>query len=100
MLVDCGAEKMFLTRNGLTLSGKEIFTIRRFTLAAYGPGPLPKSIADTEVCNPITYVAKSRFEEILSNNYRIDMMMREDENVSYADSSPIHMYGYYCTRLS
>lgn len=94
-LVECKADNIFITRVGLSTLSKELIIVQQSTLSSNGPGPMPKGMQDGVVKYPVTFPIKSKFEEILSQNYSIDIIFNEDKDAYQAASNSIDMYGYF-----
>lgn len=94
-LTECGALNIFITRGGLSTFHKELFIIQVSKLSNSGPGPMPQGMRDSLVKFPVTFAQKSKFEEIISKNYLIQVQFHEDKNVYWAGGYPIDYYGYF-----
>jgi hypothetical protein len=56
---------------------------------------MPEGMRDGVVQYPVTFARKDKFEEILSQNYSIDILFNEDKAAYQAASHSIDMYGYF-----
>lgn len=74
-LVDCGAERIFITR--LPLADEEIVSVQTSHLRENGPGPLPSGFRDSSIRYPITFMREGKFEAILQSRYTIESVRLE-----------------------
>jgi putative methyltransferase (TIGR04325 family) len=95
-LTECGATNIFITRVGLSTEAKELVVIQESSLSANGPGPMPQDMRDGIVQYPVTFARKDRFEEILGQNYSINIIFEENRGAYQAANHSIDMYGYFC----
>jgi len=94
-LIECSADNIFITRVGLSTFPKEVVIVQKSNLSANGPGPMPQGMRDEVVQYPATFVRKDRFEEILGQNYSLDILFNEDKGAHQAAGHSIDMYGYF-----
>lgn len=94
-LIECRADKIFITRLGLSTLSKELVIVQKSNLSASGSGPLPRGMQDGVIEFPITFARKDKFEEILSQNYSIDILFNEDKGEFQAANHSIDLYGYF-----
>jgi putative methyltransferase (TIGR04325 family) len=97
-LTECGADKLFFTKIGLSTLQKELITIQKSRLSGNGPGPMPEGMRDKEIKYPVTFSRKDKFEEILRKNYSIDIQFNEDKRSYQAANHAIDLYGYFCSK--
>ncbi|MDQ5987594.1 MAG: hypothetical protein CSYNP_03339 [Syntrophus sp. SKADARSKE-3] len=96
-LIECSANNIFITRVGLSPLPKELIIVQKSNLSANGPGPMPHGMRDGVVQYPAMFARKDKFEEILSQNYSINIMFTEDKGAYQAARHSIDMYGYFCS---
>lgn len=94
-LIECRADNIFITRVGFSTLPKELVIVQQSNLSANGPGPMPQGMRDGVVQYPVTFARKDKFEEILSQNYSINILFNEDKGAYQAASYSIDMYGYF-----
>lgn len=94
-LVNCGAERMFITR--LPLCEEEIISVQTSALRDNGPGPLPPGFTNANIRYPVTFLQREKFESILRSRYEIKEVIVE-ERKAYWTSRWIPMYGYSATK--
>jgi putative methyltransferase (TIGR04325 family) len=92
-LTECGAKNIFITRVGLSTVAKELVVIQESSLSANGPGPMPQDMQDGIVQYPVTFARKDKFEEILGQNYSINIIFEENRGAYQAADHSIDMYG-------
>ena len=92
------AERVFLTRLGLSLGPREIVCVQRSRLSTNGPGPLPAGFTDREVRYPMTAMAKESVERIIGKDYEIRIAFEEDKGAYWPGGRPIDLYGYFAVR--
>ena len=71
--------------------------VQKSNLSDNGPGPMPKGMRDGVVQYPITFARKDKFEEILSQNYSINILFNEHKGAFQAANHSIDTYGYFVT---
>lgn len=94
-LTECGAAHIFITRVGLSTLPGDMIIIQAANLSANGPGPMPAGMKDGVIKYPVTFARKDKFEEIISRNYQIKIMLNEDKRVYAAGKHSIDLYGYF-----
>jgi putative methyltransferase (TIGR04325 family) len=99
-LIECRADKIFITRVGLSTLKKELVIVHKSKLRTNGPGPLPDGMRDRIVKYPLTFARKEIFEEILCRNYAISVLLNEDKGAYQAASHSIDLYGYFGSRIN
>jgi len=99
-LTEVNAKYLFITRTAFTKSDQDIFSSQASQLSSNGPGPLPKGYTDRKITYPITYVSKSKAEEILSLKYHIQFTIIEDKAAYRVGGKEIDMFSYFCVRKS
>jgi putative methyltransferase (TIGR04325 family) len=97
-LMDTNAKYLFITRTAFTDNEADIFSTQVSYLSANGPGPLPVGYKDRKITYPITYVSKSKAEEILKEKYHIQFSIIEDKAAYRVGSKEVDMFGYFCVR--
>ena len=100
LLLECDAQHLFLTRLGLTISGKEQIVLQESNLVANGPGPALPGMQDRVVRYPVTFSRKEVMEGMLSKRYAIDVLFEEDKAAYRAAGEAIDTFGYFATRKS
>jgi putative methyltransferase (TIGR04325 family) len=94
-LTSCGASYLFLTRMGLSPIKETLVTVQTSHLRDHGPGPLPPGMADAVLSYPVTLMQRDRVEAIIAEQYRIELVFREEENAYQAGTYTAAMYGYF-----
>jgi len=99
-LTEVNAKYLFITRTPFTDADEDIFSSQVSHLSSNGPGPLPTGYTDRKMTYPITYVSKSKAEEILREKYHIQFRIVEDKAAYRVGSKEIDIFGYFCVRKS
>jgi putative methyltransferase (TIGR04325 family) len=99
-LTKVNAKYLFITRTAFTNTESDIICLQESHLSTNGPGPLPTGYTDRKLKYPITYVSKSKAEEILKINYEILFTINEEKEAYSAGVKKIDMFGYFCFRKS
>lgn len=97
-LVSVGAKYLFITRTPTIESEDQLVAIQFSPLSSNGPGKLSGNYKNKLMKYPITYVSRSKFEEILTKDYDIKFTLDEGD-LGYAfKNEPIGNIGYFCVR--
>jgi putative methyltransferase (TIGR04325 family) len=96
-LLSLQANRVFVTRTGLSPDATTRFMVQKSKLSTNGPGPLPPGALDKEVTYPNTFIPITAFEQLItSSGYNIIAQINEDTAVWRAGNTPINQYGYLC----
>ena len=88
-LVSIGATRILFSRLGLTEGTGDVITVHESWLSANGPGPMPEGIQDRKVRYPITFMRKSRFDQILRERYEPVVTFDDPSGVIAVGNEPI-----------
>ncbi len=94
-LLQCGAQQLFFTRVGLSISNQATVSVQVSNLSDIGPGPPPTGFENRTVQYPVTFEPKKIFEETIATRYNIDAVSTEDQDAYPGNQEKIHLYGYY-----
>ncbi len=97
-LINLNAPYLFITRTPFVNSLDKIITIQNSRLSNNGPGPLPPCYKDRAVTYPVTYVSRTKVEELINRKYFIKYKINETGDVFDFNDASISMTGYFCIR--
>lgn len=97
-LVSLGAERLFVTRTPLSETDKTAVLVQRSMLSSNGPGRLPEGVEDDEIIYPVTVLAKTALEKVISSAYEIQVTLIEEGRAHFIGGGFVGNYGYLCLR--
>ena len=95
-IINIRAKFLYFCRLPVIDSDKNIITIQTSLLSSNGPGSLSGEIEDRLLSYPITFLSRSKFEEVLTERYKIIFKLLEKDGEFNLGKIKVPQSGYFC----